>query len=308
MVNRIARHRARVGGSWAVLSAVALIVTAVAWGGGAHSTSATTAGKVDPKLRAMLPANIRKSNVVRVASELDYPPVEYFAPDGKTAIGAEIELGQAIAKKLGVKFKFTNIPFDPTIPAINAGRFDTSMTYIGDKPEREAQVDFVDEFRSGYSIMVRKGNPAHITSLATLCGHSVSTQIGAANTAVVQDQDKKCRAAGKSIKMSNTQNAAAAILALKSGQVDAHLEDAPVAAYIAATSGKGKDFQVVGRQVSIRNHGMIFKKSNRQLRDAIRATLKSVIADGTYDRILKKYNVENIALRTAPINDPRVTP
>ena len=130
----------------------------------------------------------------------------------------------------------------------------------------------------------------------------------AANTAVVQDQDKKCRAAGKSIKMSNTQNAAAAILALKSGQVDAHLEDAPVAAYIAATSGKGKDFLVVGRPVSIRNHGMIFKKSNRQLRDAIRATLKSVIADGTYDRILKKYNVENIALRTAPINDPRVTP
>jgi polar amino acid transport system substrate-binding protein len=293
------------------LAAVGLTAIATGCGGSSKSTVTTSAAPAgsDPALRAMLPASIQQSGVVRVASELDYPPVEYFAPDGKTPIGAEIEVGQAIAKKLGVTFKFTNLNFDPTIPAINAGRFDTSMTYIGDKPEREQQVDFVDEFRSGYSIMVKKGNPTHITSLATLCGHSVSTQVAAANTAVVQDQDKQCRADGKKgIRMANTQSAAAAILALKSGQVDAHMEDAPVAAYIAATSGKGNDFEVVGKQVTIRNHGMVFKKSNTELRDAIQAALKSVIADGTYARILKKYNVENISLTTAPINDPSVTP
>jgi polar amino acid transport system substrate-binding protein len=264
---------------------------------------------MDAALHAKLPASIQKSGVVRVASELDYAPVEYLAPDGKTPIGAEIEVGQAIAKKLGVTFKFTNLAFDPTIPAIMAGRFDTSMTYIGDKPEREQQVDFVDEFRSGYSVMVKKGDPAKIGSLAGLCGHSVSTQVSAANTVVVQDQDKACRKAGKpGIKMVNTQDAAAAILALKSGQVEAHMEDAPVAADIAAKSGGGNDFQVVGKQVTIRNHGMIFKKGNTQLRDAIQAALKSVIADGTYARILKKYKVENISLTTAPINDPSVTP
>src|SRR3954451_9171729 len=204
---KVAGHRVGIG--IVAFGAVALSLTAGASASSAQSTSAAAAASaaVDPSLRAMLPDDIKKSNVVRVASELDYPPVEYLAPDGKTPIGAEIELGQAIAKKLGVTFKFTNLPFDPTIPAINAGRFDTSMTYIGDKAEREQQVDFVDEFRSGYSIMVRKGNPARITSLAGLCGHSVSTQVGAANTAVVQDQDKKCRSQGKKgIKMANTQN------------------------------------------------------------------------------------------------------
>lgn len=290
------------------LAGVTLIVAGCGSSTSTQTTGAAPAG-MDASLHAMLPASIATSGVVRVASELDYPPAEYFAPDGKTPIGAEIEIGQAIGKKLGVKFQFTNLAFDPTIPAIMAGRFDTSMTYIGDKPQREQQVDFVDEFRSGYSIMVKKGNPAHISSLADLCGHSVSTQVSAANTAVVQDQDKQCRKDGKKgVKMVNTQDAAAAILALKSGQVDAHMEDAPVGAHIAATSGGGNDFEVVGKQVTIRNHGMIFKKSNTKLRDAIQAALKSVIADGTYAQILKKYQVENISLTTAPVNDPSVTP
>ncbi len=260
---------------------------------------------MDPALHALLPAAIQQSGVVKVASELDYPPVEYFDADGKTPIGAEIELGQAMAAKLGVKLEITNLDFDPTIPAITAGRFDTSMTYIGDKPAREQQVDFVDEFRSGYSIMVQKGNPTGVKTLADLCGKGVGSQVGAANTAIVEDQDAKCKAAGKpGINIVSTQSAADAVLALKSGRVAAHLEDAPVAAYIAATSGGGNDFDVVGDQVTIRNHGLIFKKENTQLRDAFQAALKAVIADGTYDAILKKYHVENIALKTAPINDP----
>ncbi len=269
---------------------------------GASTASPAGAGAA---LHAMLPAAIQQSGVVKVASELDYPPVEYLDTDGKTPIGAEIELGQAMAKKLGVTFEFTNLNFDATIPAIQAGRFDTSMTYIGDKPAREEQVDFVDEFRSGYSIMVQKGNPSGIKSLGDLCGHGVASQVGAANTAIVQDQDAKCKTAGKpAITIVTTQSAADAILALKSGRVAAHLEDAPVAAYIAATSGGGNDFEVVGEQVTIRNHGMIFKKDNTQLRDALQAALKAVIADGTYDTILAKYHVESIALKTAPINDP----
>lgn len=271
----------------------------------AGASAASSASECDETLHAMLPAAIQESGIVKVASELDYPPVEYYDTDGKTPIGAEIELGQAMAKKLCVEFVFTNLNFDPTIPAIVAGRFDTSMTYIGDKPEREEQVDFVDEFRSGYSIMVQKGNPANISTLDDLCGKGVSTQVGAANTAIVQDQDTRCQADGKgAIEMVTTQSAADAILALKSGRVQAHLEDAPVGAYIAATSGDGNDFEIVGEQVTIRNHGMIFKKDNTQLRDAIQAALKAVIADGTYDAILAKYHVENIALKTAPINDP----
>jgi polar amino acid transport system substrate-binding protein len=275
---------------------------------GSTGLPTSTSGGVVASLHAMLPERIQKSGAIRVASELDYAPVEYLDADGKTPIGAELEVGKAVAGRLGVKLVISNLAFDPTIPALNADRYDTSMTYIGDKPEREQQVDFVDVFRSGYSVMVRKGNPKHITSLADLCGVRVSVQIGAANTAVVQDQSKKCTAAGKpAVQTSETKDAAGALLQLKSDRVDAHLEDAPVAAQTAKVSGGGNDFEVVGDQVTIRNHGWIFRKSDTQLRDAMQAGLKAIIADGTYDSILTKWGLTDIALKTAPINDSSVT-
>lgn len=275
---------------------------------GSTGLPTSTSGGVVASLHAMLPERIQKSGAIRVASELDYAPVEYLDTDGKTPIGAELEVGNAVAGRLGVKLVISNLAFDPTIPAINADRYDTSMTYIGDKPQREQQVDFVDVFRSGYSVMVRKGNPKHITSLADLCGVRVSVQIGAANTAVVQDQSKKCTAAGKpAVQMSETKDAAGALLQLKSDRVDAHLEDAPVAAQTAKVSGGGNDFEVVGDQVTIRNHGWIFRKSDTQLRDAMQAGLKAIIADGTYDSILTKWGLTDIALKTAAINDSSVT-
>ncbi|MCW2645016.1 MAG: atrA protein [Pseudonocardiales bacterium] len=293
------------------ISAAACIAAAVAGcssSKGSASQSAANVGKADATLAAMLPDNVRKSGVIRVASELDYAPVEYLDTDGKTPIGAELEVGTAVADRLGVRLKITNLAFDPTIPAINANRFDTSMTYIGDKVERQAQVDFVDVFRSGYSVMVRKGNPKHINGLADLCGVRVSVQIGAANTAVVQDQSKACVAAGKpAVQMSETKDAAGALLQLKSDRVDAHLEDAPVAAQTAKVSGGGKDFEVVGKQVTIRNHGWIFRKADTKLRDAMQAGLKAIIADGTYGKILDKWGLQSISLTTASVNDATIT-
>jgi polar amino acid transport system substrate-binding protein len=296
----------------AALACASIILTSCSSSGGPSTastgSSTSTAGGAVASLHAMLPARIQQSGAIRVASELDYAPVEYLDTDGKTPIGAELEVGNAVAARLGVKLVISNLAFDPTIPAINADRYDTSMTYIGDKPAREQQVDFVDVFRSGYSVMVRKGNPKHINSLADLCGVRVSVQIGAANTAVVQDQSAKCTAGGKpAVQMSETKDAAGALLQLKSDRVDAHLEDAPVAAQTAKVSGGGNDFEVVGNQVTIRNHGWIFRKSDTQLRDAMQAGLKAIIADGTYDSILTKWGLTGIALKTAVINDPSVT-
>lgn len=306
------RHTATRSGLTAIAS-VTLLASALAGCGGsgtssAGTPSATAAPSGDAALHSMLPDRIKSSGVIRVASELDYAPLEYLDTDGSTPVGAEIEVGQAVAKKLGVRLEITNLVFDGTIPAIQAGRFDTSMTYIGDKVDREKAVDFVDEFRSGYSIMVRKGNPKSIKSLADLCGVAASVQVGAANTAVVQKQSDACVAAGKSaVRMSETKDAAGALLQLKSGRADAHLEDAPVAAQTAKTSGNGNDFEVVGPQVTVRNHGWIFKKSETQLRDAMQAALKAIIADGTYKAILDKWGLQSIALLTAPINDPTTT-
>jgi polar amino acid transport system substrate-binding protein len=80
-----------------------------------------------------------------------------------------------------------------------------------------------------------------------------------------------------------------------------------VAAQTAKVSGGGKDFEVVGKQVTIRNHGWIFRKADTKLRDAMQAGLKAIIADGTYGKILDKWGLQSISLTTASVNDATIT-
>jgi polar amino acid transport system substrate-binding protein len=89
---------------------------------------------------------------------------------------------------------------------------------------------------------------------------------------------------------------------VRSGRAVADMNDFPVAAYAAKTLGGGGQFEVVGQQIEAGPYGIGVLKDNTQLRDALQAALKAVIADGTYDQILQKWNVTQGALKTATIN------
>ena len=80
------------------------------------------------------------------------------------------------------------------------------------------------------------------------------------------------------------------------------MNDFPVAAYNAQTSGGGNDFEVVGDQLGAGPYGIGFRKADTQLRDAFQAALKAIIADGSYDQVLTKWHVTAGALKTAAIN------
>jgi polar amino acid transport system substrate-binding protein len=90
---------------------------------------------------------------------------------------------------------------------------------------------------------------------------------------------------------------------VKNGRAVADLEDFPVAAYNASTSGGGADFDVVPGQVGdVGSYGIAVPSTNKALRDSLQAALGAIIKDGTYDKILARWNVSAGALKTAPVN------
>src|SRR5450759_3449380 len=93
-----------------------------------------------------------------------------------------------------------------------------------------------------------------------------------------------------------------ALTQIKSGRAVADVNDFPVAAYNAKTSGGGNDFQVVGEQIAAGPYGVGLRKEDTQLRDAVQGALNAIIADGTYDKVLAKWNVEKGSLKQAAIN------
>jgi polar amino acid transport system substrate-binding protein len=261
-----------------------------------------------------LPQAIRDKGVIKVGSDIAYAPVEFKDKDGKT-VGIDPDLAEAMSKQLGVTFQFENGTFDTLITGLRAKRYDIAMSAMTDTKDRQQGidsetkkkvgegVDFVDYFNAGVSIYTKKGADKGIKAWADLCGKKLVVQRGTVSEDLAKAESKKCTDGKKpAIAIEAFDTDQQAQTRLRSGGADAGSSDFPVAAYTVKTSGGGKDFQIVGGQVEAAPYGIAVAKSNTQLRDAIKAAMDAVIANGEYKKVLDKWGVSQGAVTEAKIN------
>jgi polar amino acid transport system substrate-binding protein len=316
MTGRSTRRTAAASSRPAVVGAIAvagaLLLTSCGDQTDKEGSSSSSSSSSAP-LAAKLPADIRNAGVIKVGSDIAYPPVEYM--QGGKAVGIDPDLAVALGKQLGVRFQFQNGKFDSLIVGLQAKRFNVIMSAMNDTKARQegidsdtgkkagSGVDFVDYFTAGTSILVQKGNPKGIKSLDDLCGKVVALQRGTTSEGIAKAQSKKCtKDGGKAITLQTFDTDPEALLRLKQGASVADLNDFPVAAYNAKTSGGGKDFEVVGDQIEAGPYGIAVGKDNTQLSDALQAAMDAIIKNGEYTKILEKWNVTDGAVTEAKIN------
>jgi polar amino acid transport system substrate-binding protein len=268
---------------------------------------AATEGLTD--LGRRLPQRIQTAREIRVGSDVSYAPVEFydaFAPDvldrpvgepEPQVRGIDPDLASELGRKLGVRFTFVNTAFDQLIPALQADKFDVIISSMTATPERARQISFLGYFQAGTSILVARGNPERIQSLADLCGQTVTLQAGTIHEELVAAQQRRCGA--RRIRARPLASGTQVVLEVKFGRADAALADFPVAAYNAKVSGQGHDFQVVGEQIDPGPYGIGLRKDDSELASVLQEALRQIIADGSYDRVLTKWNVTDGALKTA---------
>jgi polar amino acid transport system substrate-binding protein len=248
-------------------------------------------------LANLLPQEIRDKGTLNVGSDVAYPPVESFDTDGKTVIGIDPDLAKEIGDLLGVKLTFHNATFNGLIPSLTSKRIDLIMSAMSDNKKRQASVDFVDYFVVGTSIIVKKGNPQSISTLDDLCGKTIAIQEGTTQDDVAEAQKKKCGANKLTVLKFPTDPEA--LLQVKQGRAAADMNDFPVAKDIVKKTG---DYEVVGEQIEAGPYGIAVRKTDTQLRDAIQKAVQTLIDNGTYKRILEKYDVLDGAVTQATIN------
>ncbi|MFD4946322.1 ABC transporter substrate-binding protein [Streptomyces sp. NPDC058239] len=273
------------------------------------SDSTKTKGSAAAEL---LPQDIKDKGVIKVGSDIAYPPVEFKDKSGKT-VGIDPDLGAALGKELGVTFQFENGTFDTLITGLRSKRYDLAMSAMTDTKDRQEGVDsetqkkvgegvdFVDYFTAGVSIYTRKGDDQGIKTWADLCGKKIAVQRGTVSHDLAKAESKKCTG-GKKIAIETFDNDLEAQTRLRSGGADAGSSDFPVAAYAVKTSGGGKDFQLVGEQVEAAPYGIAVAKGNDQLTKAVQAALDAIIKSGEYGKIISKWGVEAGAVTEAKLN------
>ena len=94
-----------------------------------------------------------------VGSDVAYAPVEFFDTDGKTVIGIDPDIAKAIGKQLGIELKFVNGTFDGLITALKTQAHRPDHERDERQQEAPGEVDFVDYFTAGTSILVEEGQP-----------------------------------------------------------------------------------------------------------------------------------------------------
>ncbi|TPK86361.1 ABC transporter substrate-binding protein [Mesorhizobium sp. B2-4-17] len=281
--------------------AAALFLAGSILAGPAHAESAIST-KMDPKLNAMLPAKLKDAGMIRVASNVEYPPFEYYDTDNTTIIGLDKDLAEAIGQKLGVKLEFENMSFDAIIPALAAKRYDMAMSAMTDTDERRNKVDFVDYFTSGGGFLVKKGNPKNVHSLADICGVTAAIDKGTTEIEDAKKASEDCVKAGKAeLNAKVLPGTSKIVLALQSGRADVAMIDTSAGAYISQQH-KGA-FEVPGTSYAPRPYGLVLPKDSDELTKVLQATVQALIDEGTYGKILAKWGQEVGAIKQATIND-----
>src|SRR5262249_21274133 len=148
------------------------------------------------KAAALVPAK-DKSKTLVVAADATYPPNEFIGSNGKTVVGWDPELAQALGQALGVKLKVVNATFATIIPGLQPGKYDVAMSSSTDTKPREKVAAFVTYSTAGTSFYVRAQGGPNIQTLADLCGHSVSVETGTTQLDDATAQNKKCKSGGK---------------------------------------------------------------------------------------------------------------
>ncbi len=234
------------------------------------------------------PANIAKAGKIVYCSDLTYPPEESYK--GSTPVGSDIDFGSAIAKLMGVKAEFKNTTFDSIIAALSAKKCDAIISGMNDTAERRKVVDFVDYLKVGQSLMVKKGNPEHITKLSDLSGKTVSVESGTTNRAFLAAESAKLTKAGKkAISIRTFPKDTDAAAALKAGRVDAYFGDSPVAVYYVS---RDPSFAVGGTPINPILIGIAIRKHD-PLRAAVQKAINVLYANGTIKRIVAKWGMSH---------------
>jgi polar amino acid transport system substrate-binding protein len=232
-------------------------------------------------------------------TDASYPPNEFTGPDGTTIIGMDVDLGTAVAQKLGLTAEFQNSAFPGIIPGIQGGKYELGMSSFSVNPERVQTVDMVSYYTAGTSLAVKAGNPDGIT-LDNLCGKAVGVQAGTVQVEDIAARTKACTDTGKpAIQVTELQAQTDVTLALTSNRIVAMLADSPVAAY-AVTTTQGA-VEVVGEPYATSPYGVVLKKAQGDYPKAVQGAIQALITDGTYKAILDKWNVANGAISTSEI-------
>jgi len=260
----------------------------------ASASAAASASSAPSAVALTAPSRITTAGKLVFCTDVSYAPEEFYAADGTTAQGSDIDIAAQIAKYWGVQVEIDNTGFDSIILALNAKKCDLIISGMNDTADREKQVDFVDYLKVGQGLLVPAGNPKGIHTLADLSGKDVAVQLGTTNLDALNAENATLKAAGQpQINIHGYQKDTDAFNQLALGRVDAYSTDSPVVAYYNSLPGNAGKYEVGGTPIDPAPIGIAMRKDDTGMKAAVQAAVDAMYADGSLAAIVAKWGMTN---------------
>ena len=266
-----------------------------------------------PALAARLPDRVRSAGTITVATNPNTPPTIFVSEDNRTLAGREVDVMSAVAHRLGLEPRWVNAgSFANIVPSLASGRYDAALANLSVTGERLKQVDFVSYFNSNRLALVRTvpaggAAAAPLTDLMALCGETIGAGSGTMNAEALRLQAEPCKAAGKEpVNVPLFPSRPAGVQAVVSGRVPGFFGPYEGLVYTASAS-RGTLYLAGVFQVPSDFVGIGLGKDS-PLTPLVAEALNSLIADGTYAAILRKWELEYGAVPQARQNGAILEP
>jgi lysine-arginine-ornithine-binding protein len=216
-----------------------------------------------------------------MGTESTFPPYE-FRNEKNEIVGFDVDLANAIAKKLNRELKIEDMAFDSLIPALLSKKIDMVVAGMTITEARKEKVNFSDPYYETGLVWVVRADDDSIKTADDLKGKTLSTQTG--TTSDIQASKIE------GVNMKRFQQFTDALLEVSAGRADACIVNEPTA--IDYTM-KNKDVKIGGKLqfegTERQYNGIALRKEDTQLLDGINKALKELKDSGEYDKLVTQW-------------------
>lgn len=246
-------------------------------------------------------SSIGKSTLI-AAIVPNYPPFEYKDPATDKLMGFDVDLGDALAAKLGVKLQWEETSFDQMMSALTTHRVDVILSGMTDLPSRRDAVDFLDYITTGPQFYTMKTRAAEFPDMLALCGKTVGTS---RRTSFPDDiakwSNENCAKAGKKpVNVVGTNGSSDARVQLRQARLDAAVQGGETLPY--QNSIEENVYAPIGKPFLSQYTGIGIAKSSTAINAGLTSALNQLIADGTYQKLLAKWGLQAHGVQKAVLN------
>ncbi|MFH8369322.1 ABC transporter substrate-binding protein [Streptomyces sp. NPDC018031] len=262
--------------------------------------------KVD-SIAAALPDSIRRRGTLEIVNSAgSEPPLGFYATDNKTHIGVEVDLAYLVADVLGLKVHQNTVSWENIFIGLDSGRYDAGLSNITVTEERKDKYDFATYRKDDLAFEAKKGSGWKITGPEDVAGRTVAVDTGTNQEKILVEWSERAEESGlEPVDIKYYQDQTDTYLALESGRIDLYLGPNPTAAYHSATAGKT---EIVGTSsgAGARLQGLIAAttKKDNGLVGPLADALNTVIENGSYAKVLKRWGLSDEAVTRSEINPP----